>query len=181
MRIGIFGGSFNPPHLGHAMVASWLLWSDRVDEVWLVPTYDHPFSKELIPFTDRLALVRALAESVDSRVVVSEVERELPQPSYSLQTLRHLQKLHKEHSFHLVVGADVLLEVDAWHRWDLIMAEFPPIIVGRVGYEPVERAPQFPQISSTEIRSLLAAGKDVSHLVASASVKSVVGLYGAIG
>jgi nicotinate-nucleotide adenylyltransferase len=163
------------------MVASWLLWSDRVDEVWLVPTYDHPFSKELIPFTDRLALVRTLAESVDSRVVVSEVERELPQPSYSLQTLRHLQKLHKEHSFHLVVGADVLLEVDAWHRWDLIMSEFPPIIVGRVGYEPVERAPQFPQISSTEIRSLLAAGKDVSHLVASASVKSVVGLYGAIG
>ncbi len=181
MRIGLFGGSFNPPHLGHAMVAAWLLWSDRVDEVWLVPTYDHPFAKELLPFSDRLTLVKSMAESVDPRIVVSEIERELPQPSYSLQTLRHLQKLHKEHSFRLVVGADVLLEIGAWHRWDLIMAEFKPIIVGRVGYEPVEGAPQFPLISSTEIRRMLAAGKDVSHLVASSTVKSLVGLYGSIG
>jgi len=163
------------------MVSAWLLWSDRVDEVWLVPTYDHPFAKELKPFTARVSLVEALAKTVGPKVSVCQVEKDLPQPSYSLQTLRHLQNLHKSHSFHLVVGADVLLDVGDWHRWDLIVEEFDPIIVGRVGYDSVDGSPQFPQISSSKIREMLASGEDVSHLVDKSSLKSVVGLYGSLG
>ena len=67
MRVAVYGGSFDPPHVGHAMVAGWLRWADRCDEVWLVPSYDHPFGKTSRPFDLRMALCEALAASVEPK------------------------------------------------------------------------------------------------------------------
>ena len=151
--------------MGHAMIASWLLWSDTVDEVWMAPTFDHAFGKRLAPWDLRVAMCREIAALVGKSVSVCEVERELPTPSYTLKTLEHLSALHPSRSFRLVVGADVLGEVGEWHRWDEIERRFDPVILGRVGYPEVAGAPMFQGVSSTEIRRLLANGGDVGHLL----------------
>lgn len=165
MRIGVYGGSFNPPHIGHAMVAAWLRWADQVDEVWLVPTYDHAFGKQLARFDLRMQLCEALARMVGPWVRVSAIEAELPAPSYTIDTLTMLAARHPDDRFRLVVGSDVLPDTPRWKRWDAIQSAFDPIVVGRQGYEDVPGRPSFPRISSTQIRERLARGEDVSDLV----------------
>lgn len=165
MRIGVYGGSFNPPHIGHAMVTAWLRWADLVDEVWMVPTYDHAFGKQLARFDLRMQLCEAMARMVGPWVRVCPIEAELPAPSYTIDTLTMLAARNPDDRFRLVVGADVLPETPRWKRWNAIEAQFDPIVVGRLGHGSVEGRPSFPEISSTEIRARLAAGEDVSHLV----------------
>jgi nicotinate-nucleotide adenylyltransferase len=171
VRIAIYGGSFNPPHVGHAMVASWVRWTGRADAVWLLPVYRHAFEdrhdKTLAPYAERVAWCTAMAADLGPGVAVSTVESELPVPSFTVDTLRHLAATHPEHRFRLVVGADVLEQVGAWREWDVIEAVFAPIVVGRQGYPaPTERpSVDFPDVSSSDLRDRLARGVAVDHLV----------------
>ncbi len=166
MQVGVYGGSFDPPHVGHALVAGWLLWTRLADEVWLVPAFAHAFDKPLSPFDRRVALCRALAADVDpARIRVETVEAVLPAPSYTLSTLEILAARRPDARLRLVVGADVLDQVGHWHAWDEILARFPPIVAGRAGWPPVPDSPTFPDVSSTEIRRRLAAGEPVEGLV----------------
>lgn len=165
MRVGVYGGSFHPPHVAHAMVAAWLLWTRRVDEVWLVPAFHHAFDKPLGPFAARVAACRAMAAAVHPAIRVVEAEAELPTPSYTINTLRHLAGRHPGVSLRPVLGSDLLSQLGKWRDWAAIEREFPPIYVGREGHPPVEGAPTFPAISSTEVRDRLAAGLPVDHLV----------------
>lgn len=173
MRVAMYGGSFNPPHLGHAMVAAWLLWTDQVDEVWLVPVAGHAFGKALRPFERRMAWCRAVGASVGPGVSVSDVESNLPVPNYSLNTLDALSARHPEHSFRLVIGADTLPDTPKWHRWDEIAERYPPIVVGRAGYDSPPDVPIFPGISSTDIRARFAGGRPVDGLVPASVVRLV--------
>lgn len=165
MRIAIYGGSFNPPHVGHAMVASWLGWIDRVDEVWLLPTAGHPFAKRLLPFELRAGLCEALAACAGPHVKVCTLEAELPRPSYTVDTLKELSARHPEHVFQLVIGADILPDTPRWKDWDTIAADYQPIVVGRGGYPPIDGMPTFPEVSSTEIRARHDAGQSIQALV----------------
>ena len=174
MRIGVYGGSFNPPHIGHGMVAGWLRWSGVVDEVWLVPTPAHPFAKDLVDYPQRVRMCEALAEVVGPWVKVSTIESELPRPNYTINTLRTLAERHVDKQFRLVVGADTIPEWPKWREWEAIESGFRPIVVGRQGYPAPEGAVSFPNISSTEVRSRLRIGEDCSHLVP-ASVSELIG------
>jgi nicotinate-nucleotide adenylyltransferase len=165
MRIAIYGGSFNPPHVGHAMVAAWLGWTERVDRVWLLPTGAHAFGKSLLPFPTRLAFCHALAATVGPFVEVCGIEGERSGPSYTVDTLRELAAQHPEHRFQLVVGADILPDTPRWKEWPTIATLFEPIVVGRGGYPPVDGAPTFPAVSSTEIRARHDRGESVDGLV----------------
>jgi len=165
MRVAVYGGSFNPPHVGHGMVAAWLRWTDRADEVWLLPSYSHPFGRDLAPFGRRLVLCQGLAQSVGPFVRVVPIESELPTPSYTWHVLEALAERHPDHLFRLVVGADVLEHTDEWHRWDDIVTRYDPIRVGRQGYPTPPGAVDFPGISSTDIRGRVARGEPIDHLV----------------
>jgi len=164
VRVAVFGGSFNPPHLGHAMVAAWIRWANRADVVWLVPTFHHAFDKPLAPFDQRFLACVALAELIGPFVAVSPIESSLPRPSFTINTLRALQAATPAYTFQLVLGADNLAQVSAWKDWSAIESEFAPILVGR-GSAVVEGAPSFPDISSTEVRRRVAQGLPVDHLV----------------
>jgi len=177
MRVAVYGGSFNPPHVGHAMVASWVLWTARAEEVWLLPTFAHPFQKDLAPWERRLALCHALAAELGPRVRVCDVEGHLPSPSYTLDTLRHLSDRHPGRAFRLVIGADNLPDLPKWKGWDDIAAEFDPIVVGRQGFPVPEGAVAFPEVSSTEIRRRVAAGDPVDHLVPDRVLREMGALY----
>lgn len=178
MRVAFYGGSFNPPHVAHAMVSAWLLWSDQVDEVWLVPVYRHAFEgtqdKVLAPFAERVGWCRAMAKDVDPRIRVRTVESELPVPSFTIDTLNHLALKNPGHEFRLVVGADVLEQVDGWKDWAGICTHYSPIVVGRVGSAKVDDVPEFPGLSSTELRARLRREESVAGLVTSTVAKLLV-------
>lgn len=167
MQVAVFGGSFNPPHVGHAMVAGWLGWVGRADEVWLVPAFHHAFDKPMAAFERRVAACERLAALVGPWVRVDPVEAELPTPSYTLATLDALAARHPEHRFRLVVGADAYAQRRLWHRWDELSARYAPIVVGR-GPRSAAGAPSFPDVSSTEVRRRLAAGEAVDAFVPAA-------------
>ena len=165
-RVAIFGGSFNPPHVAHVLAVAYALSAAPVDEVLVVPVFQHPFSKELAPFEDRLAMCR-LAVGWLPRVEVSDVERELGGESRTLRTLEHLAAVNPGWAMRLLVGADVVADLPKWHRFDRVAAIAPPIVLGRGGYasiasggaHPIEIAEvTLPQVSSTEVRDALAAG-----------------------
>jgi nicotinate-nucleotide adenylyltransferase len=177
--IAVYGGSFDPPHVGHALVMAWTLWTRQADQVWLVPTFRHAFEKSLAPFEERLALCRAMAADVHDAVEVLTLEQELPVPSYTVETLRVLRQQNPDADFRLLVGADILRETAKWRDWDVIASEFSPIVAGRAGYPQVPGAPSFPGISSTALRTRLRTGQSVTGLVTASVCELLPGTYGA--
>jgi nicotinate-nucleotide adenylyltransferase len=178
-RIAVFGGSFNPPHVGHVLVASYVLATEPVDALMVIPTFRHPFGKPLAPFDARLQMCR-LALGGWKRVEISSLERDLGGDSYTVRTLEALRAREPDAALALCVGADVLAERHLWHRTDDVDRVARRIVIGRQGYEnPAEASPPMPAISSTEIRRLLAAGGDVSRLVPRAVAAYIAehGLY----
>jgi nicotinate-nucleotide adenylyltransferase len=171
VRVAVFGGSFNPPHIVHALVAAWVRWTAAADRVWFVPVYAHPFEgrqdKRLAPFARRVAWTRALADTLGDWASVSAVEADLPAPSYTVDTLDALARAHPEARFRLVVGADVLGQTAAWKDWGRILAHYDPVVVGREGY-PGGGVPPFPAVSSTAIRAQLLAGEACAGLLPAA-------------
>ncbi len=179
--VAVLGGSFNPPHVAHLMAAYWTLATQDVGEVWLLPSFRHPFGKALAPFEDRVRMCRLAARGVRG-VAVCTAERELaddPLVGKTARTLEHLAKKHPACRFSLVVGADVLPETERWYRWDRVRRLARVIVVGREGYPPVRGAPSLPAISSSDVRARIARGEDVSGLVPRAVREYVAekGLY----
>ncbi len=175
MRVGVFGGSFDPPHVGHGMVAAWLHWSGLCDEVWLVPTYVHPFAKDLGPFHWRVAMATALADAVGPWVKVEPIEASLAAPSFTVVTLDALSLRHPTHRFRLVMGADNVPDAPKWREWDRVLAQYDPIIVGRLGWPEPGGSPVFPDVASRDVRGRKADGRPYAHLL----VPAVARLYDA--
>lgn len=175
MVVAVYGGSFNPPHVGHALVASWALWTGAADRVVLLPTYRHAFDKALAPWDERLRLCEALAHALGPAVTVSRIEADLPVPSYTIDSLDAL-RAGSGARLRLLIGADVLPTVSAWKRWDRIEREYAPLVVGRVGYDSPPDSVVFPDVSSTEVRERLRSGRSVAHLVP-AGVREALGPF----
>lgn len=184
MRIAVFGGSFNPPHLGHQVLCLMLLETCAVDALWLVPTYKHVFGKELVAFEDRVRCCEAMLQPFGERAQVVKVEQELALAGHSeegsrmLDTLEALSEKHPDTNFRLVIGADILGETDKWHRFDEVAQLAPPIVFKRKGYPGGELwAP--PEISSSDIRQRLKRGESIEKLVPRAVLECIQnrGLY----
>lgn len=164
--LAVYGGSFDPPHVAHLLVASWVASSTGVDEVLLVPTASHALGKrENASFEHRVAMCRLVAARIPG-VHVSELERTLPRPSRTLTLLETIAADQPGVALRLVVGADIAAETARWHRWDAICALAPPLWAGRVGYpKPVPDCIDFPEVSSTDLRARLRAGWSVQGLL----------------
>jgi nicotinate-nucleotide adenylyltransferase len=171
MRVALYGGSFNPPHIGHQLAALYVLETAEIDQLWLIPCFKHPFEKSLVPFEDRFRMCELAAAPLGPRACVSDVERELGQESRTLRTLRTLQARHPAHRFSLVIGADLVGETGDWYGAEELRQAAPFIVVGRAGVPPTAGAPpgvEMPAVSSTEIRRALAGGEPVAGLVSRA-------------
>jgi nicotinate-nucleotide adenylyltransferase len=166
MEIALFGGSFDPPHVGHLLAATYVLATEPVGELWLVPVNQHPFGKKLAaPFEHRAELCEAMIAGAGlGRARVCRVEAEMGGEVRTVDLLEHLKASHPEHSFALVVGSDLAAERASWKRFDRV-AELARIVeLRRGGFEGGTGA-VLPEVSSTEVRALLASGKDASRLV----------------
>jgi nicotinic acid mononucleotide adenylyltransferase/predicted short-subunit dehydrogenase-like oxidoreductase (DUF2520 family) len=171
--IGVLGGAFDPPHVGHALLPGYLLARGLVDRVIVAPVADHPLGKSMRPMAERLAMTRAAMALYDDRVVVDDIEAELAArhggASVSLRLLEAIAAREPGSVVRLVVGADIVAsgETSRWHRWDEIERRFAPIVVPRVGFSPPGEC-ALPWVSSTEIRAWLASGdpEDAERLAA---------------
>jgi nicotinate-nucleotide adenylyltransferase len=159
------------------MAAYWALATQGVSEVWLLPSYKHPFGKKLAPFDHRVAMCRLAARALRG-VKVSTAEKDLandPLCGKTARTLEHLREKHPRTRFALVVGTDILPDTPKWYRWDRVQALARILVIGREGYpnDAAGDAPHLPAISSTEIREKLARGEDVSAVVPRAVLEYV--------
>jgi nicotinate-nucleotide adenylyltransferase len=166
VRLGVFGGSFDPPHVGHVAVCAMTLALVEVDELLVVPCFEHALGKGIsASFDHRLAMCeRAISDL--QRTGVTDVERTLGGTSFTLRTLEHLAASHPGATLCLVVGADALRDRGSWHRFDEIERLADVVVFGRVGVElgqPTLPAP--PGVSASDIRDRLARGESVDGLV----------------
>ena len=183
IKTGIYGGSFNPIHNGHIALARHLLQEAELDEIWFVVSPQNPFKvqQQLLADDKRLLLVRkALAPY--PQLVASDFEFSLPRPSYMWHTLQGMSAQWPDRELHLIIGADNWLCFDRWYHADDIRRTYPIIIYPRQGYDIVSSA--LPQgvrlvntplynVSSTEIRADVAAGRDISSKVPSTILSEV--------
>jgi nicotinate-nucleotide adenylyltransferase len=160
MRVALFGGSFNPPHVAHQLVALYVLETARVDQLWMIPCFKHPFEKALAPFEDRYRMCELAAQALGPRVKVSDIERRLGGESRTLRTVQALRADHPDLELALVIGSDLEAETSTWYGADELRQSVSFIVVGRAGFVgPGARAAvAMPAISSTEIRERLLAG-----------------------
>jgi len=158
-RVALFGGSFNPPHIGHTAICKWLFSRGLVDQVWVIPCFQHPFNKELESFEDRLAMCRLAFGKLMLPIRVIEVEGELGGVSHTLRTILHLMTANPNLRFNLVSGGDVRSQFRDWHQFDRIRELVDIISVQRGEESPI------PDVSSTEVRRRLGKGEAFADLV----------------
>jgi nicotinate-nucleotide adenylyltransferase len=161
-EIALFGGSFDPPHVGHLLAASYVLATEPIDELWLVPVERHPFAKPLVGSYDhRVELCERLAAQLP-RTRVSRAEQESGQ-GRTVDLLEWLKPKYPQTRWALVLGTDLDAEKPQWKRFDRVEQLARIITVRRGGYG--EGAVAIPEISSTQVRALLKDGGDASQLV----------------
>ncbi|WP_118839554.1 nicotinate (nicotinamide) nucleotide adenylyltransferase [Salinibacter ruber] len=177
MTVGLFGGSFNPPHVAHLVVAEVVRDQFGLDEVWWIPnaTPPHKPNDELAAVQHRLAMTERTVEGNPAfRVCGVEVERD--GVSYTVETLRVLQDQHPDTDFALILGSDSLDHFTDWHRPDEIAERVPFIVYKRPGAIESVADPRFVndvryaaapvmEISGTEVRARRRAGRSIRYLV----------------
>jgi nicotinate-nucleotide adenylyltransferase len=161
--IGVFGGSFDPPHLGHLLAAVYALKVFELDEVWFVPAHRHAFHKTMSPFEKRVRMLRKLIEHLGPRFKVSTVERDIRSDGKMLNTLLALRKKHKHVHFSLVIGSDILKQRKKWYRFGEIEKRFMVLVVPRG--TSLRGGIAIPEVSSSEIRQRLRDRKSLSNLL----------------
>lgn len=134
MRVGIYGGSFNPVHFGHVGLAKWVIEHTDLDELWLLVSPNNPLKPAdmLAPEEERLDAVREAVKDIP-HLKASDFEFCLPRPSYTANTLRELQKAYPEHEFTLVIGEDNIAIFDRWKEWEYILNHFRIFVYPRRG------------------------------------------------
>ncbi|MFB6264268.1 MAG: nicotinate (nicotinamide) nucleotide adenylyltransferase [Bradymonadaceae bacterium] len=165
--IGLFGGSFNPPHVCHVLASVWALQTQPLDQLWWVPAWEHAFGKSLEPYHHRRRMCDLAVDGLEA-IALCDIERDL-ELSHTIDTVRALEERHPDRSFALVVGSDILEERDEWKQWDRLTDRVELIVVGRSGFGP-DAQPQtvpfeLPDVSSTRLRDAL--GEDPDPWVAS--------------
>jgi nicotinate-nucleotide adenylyltransferase len=177
MITGLYFGSFNPIHIGHMVIANYMVEFTNLEQLWFVVSPQNPLKekKSLLQDYHRLEMVR-LAVEEDDRFKVSDIEFKLPTPSYTIDTLTYLQEKYPGREFQLVMGADGLRTFHKWKNADLIVKKYHRLIYPRPGTDR-EAASHLPnatlvdapvmEISSSFIRQAIKEGKNMSHLVPS--------------
>ncbi|MDC9722780.1 MAG: nicotinate (nicotinamide) nucleotide adenylyltransferase [Urechidicola sp.] len=177
MNIGLFFGSFNPIHVGHLIIANHMAENSDLDKVWFVVTPHNPHKKKNTLLADhhRLQMVNIAVEEYPN-LEVSNIEFDLPQPSYTVNTLIHIGEKFPQHQFSLIMGEDNLKSFHKWKNYETILENHQIYVYPRVANETAKPellshnhihqidAP-IVELTSTSIRKGIAAQKNIRPLV----------------
>ncbi len=171
MRIALFGGSFDPPHLGHILAATYAWSVAGVDEVWVLPVAQHAYGKALSPWERRWAMCEAAFAGLGF-VRLREDERRNP-GGYFFNLVTALMRDHPGHRWSLVGGTDTARDLPHWHRGGELAGLVEIIAVPRRGFDADERA--LPAISSSQVRERMARGQPIDGWVPDAVARLIAG------
>ncbi|RQP10028.1 MAG: nicotinate-nucleotide adenylyltransferase [Chryseobacterium sp.] len=177
-KTGLFFGSFNPIHIGHLILANYILELSDMEELWFVVSPQNPLKekKSLLKDYNRLEMVN-LAIGNYPRMRASDVEFSLPRPSYTVDTLAYLKEKHPQHSFSLIMGEDNLASLRKWKNYEQLIARHQIIVYPRI-FTDVDKAIPYLQhkniqqvkapvieLSATEIRQMIRNGQNVRPML----------------
>ncbi|MGB0881610.1 MAG: nicotinate (nicotinamide) nucleotide adenylyltransferase [Vicingaceae bacterium] len=182
MKVGLYFGTYNPIHVGHLIIANHLVDYTDLDQIWFVVTPQNPFKTKASLLEDyhRLALVNIAIEG-NSKLKVSNIEFDLPKPSYTIDTLTYIQEKYAEHKFSIIMGEDNLRSFHKWKNYEQILENFsvhvyprlaernealkaPEAIINHPNITMCENAPIM-KISASFIRKAIKSKKDVKYLL----------------
>ncbi len=173
-HIGILGGSFNPVHAGHTIVADYMSQFGGFDEVWLTLSPLNPLksgNNEMLPDNMRLEMLH-IAVAGSPRIKVCDIELKLPRPSYSYVTLDALASEYPDYTFEMIIGSDNWQVFNLWRKGDYILDNYGVAVYPRPGYEIEEthagmRVVSAPlvELSSTFIRESIKTGHDMTFFL----------------
>ncbi len=177
-KIGLFFGSFNPIHIGHLILANYILENSDMDELWFVVSPQNPFKdkKELLNDHNRLDMVQLAVKNYPN-MRASNVEFSLPKPSYTIDTLTYLHEKYPEYSFSLIMGEDNLDSLHKWKNADILIKNHHIIVYPRV-FDGAKKDSEYLrhdnislvkapiiELSATEIRNMIKEGKNVRPML----------------
>jgi nicotinate-nucleotide adenylyltransferase len=175
-KIGLFFGSFNPVHIGHMIIANYMVTKTALHEVWMIVSPHNPLKdkQSLANDYDRLHLVN-LAIGDNHKIKASNIEFSLPKPSYTIDTLTYLKEKNSDHEYILLMGGDNLAGLHKWKNYEKILEEFKIIVYKRPDYElgdlvlhknvtVLYDVPQL-HISASYIRECIKQNNSVEYLV----------------
>ncbi|WP_346881662.1 nicotinate (nicotinamide) nucleotide adenylyltransferase [uncultured Algibacter sp.] len=177
MKVGLYFGSFNPIHIGHLVIANHMAEYSDLDQIWFVVTPHNPFKKKtsLLDNHQRLEMVYLATKDYD-KLAPSNIEFNLPQPNYTINTLAHLQEKHPDYEFSLIMGEDNLKSFHKWKNYELILENHHIYVYPRISKNKVDTqfnghkkihlidAPIM-GISSTLIRNAIKNSKNIQPLL----------------
>ena len=184
MRIGLFGGSFNPIHNAHIALASTIREEARLDEVWFMVSPQNPLkqAQDLLGENERYDMVELALESREKELKASNYEFHLERPSYTWKTLEALKKDFPQHEFSLIIGGDNWVAFPRWAHNEEILANHHIYIYPREDSEIDEatlpknvhliHTPKI-NITSTMLREMVRNGKDISAFVPEVVAKTI--------
>ncbi|MDT8309292.1 MAG: nicotinate (nicotinamide) nucleotide adenylyltransferase [Bacteroidales bacterium] len=172
---GLFFGSFDPVHIGHMVIANYMLEYEGFEEVWFVVSPHNPLKEasQLLDQQLRLEMVKEAAKSHPG-IIVSDIEFSLPVPSYTFSTLKALREHYRNHQFNIIMGSDNLTNFGRWYKYEEIIDDHLLFVYPRKDFDGGifakdknvrwTDAPMM-EISSTFIRAGIGAGKDMQFFV----------------
>ena len=175
MKIGLYFGSFNPIHHGHLIIATHVLQTIGLEQLWFVVSPQNPLKPAagLLNEYHRLFLVN-LAIEAEPRLKATDIEFKLPRPSFTIDTLTYLTEKYPQHQFSLLMGSDSLANLNKWKNYQQILRHYPIYVYKRPGLTSI---PEFPEgnitilnaplleISATHIRENIRKGLSIRYLV----------------
>lgn len=176
LKIGLYFGSYNPIHIGHLVIANYLVEYTDIDQLWFVVSPQNPFKKKenLLADYHRLELVNRAIEH-DDRFRASNIEFNLPKPSYTIDTLTYLHERYPNFSFSILMGSDNLENFHKWKNSEFLLENYGVIVYPRPGFElsevpnhkniTIAKDTPLMEISSSFIRNAIKEGKDIRYLM----------------
>lgn len=180
MNVVLFGGAFNPPHLGHLLVIQQAFeLVPEMDELWILPCYRHTFQKELAPSQDRLVMVRLLMHEIPAnlkkRVKLETIEVDQKLSGETYETLQLMKEQFPDDRFSFLMGSDQLKSFTKWGHWQELLNQMPFYVYPRNGYDDPVTLPNMTllhaetqvitNLSSSLIRKRIAQNLPLTHLV----------------
>ena len=175
-NIGLLFGTFNPPHIGHTLIANYFYITNNFDEIWFIVSPQNPFKKDITLLDEklRLEMVRLAIENANY-LKASDIEFGLPKPSYTINTLEKLKNDYSQYTFNIIMGSDNAISIEKWKYFQNIIDNHRIYVYPRTGYSTknilthknikIDNTAPIIDISSTWIREQIKNGKDVQFFL----------------